>query len=191
MDRARGAQKEAGYTIYGAGPSFDGLELTGVQHSRGATTLVYGTCRTDGDHDCAPPLTIETSSICARNPLKLDRRPRRTFAARGTVVRDYGEGRLELAAGASNVVVSGRRARRAVAALRPVSTSALGSTLEPARYPRSYVSELRQVARIREQTGSDEATRAALGITRSAVRFELALAREIAAAGPEPAGCHR
>jgi hypothetical protein len=86
---------------------------------------------------CTPPLEVQVASICDRNALVLDVRPRATFHARGVSVLDYGERRLELASAASQIMVFAApdRARRAIAALRPIDEEAprgdLPCALEP------------------------------------------------------------
>ena len=196
-EQARAAQRAAGHELYWVGERFAGLALTGVIRDGPGTTFAYGTCKpAGGEGGCAPPLQIQTSSICDDNALVLDVRPRATFTARGTPVRDYGEGSLELDAGTSHVRLfartrspggspgtGGARGRQAVAALRPVSGSQrVAARLPAARYPNGYLAELRRVVAAYERGGSLRAVRADLGISKSAVRFRLALAREL---GPD------
>ena len=185
--QARAAQKAAGHELYWVGERFAGLVLSGVVRNGFATTFAYGTCKpAGGEGGCAPPLQIQTSPICADNALVLDVRPRATFTARKTPVRDYGEGRLELDAASSHVRVfaQGGRGRRAIAVLRPVSGSQrVTARLPAARYPNGYLAELRRVVALYERGGSLRGVRAELGISVSAVRFRLALARELGPAG--------
>jgi hypothetical protein len=186
-EQARAAQRAAGHELYWVGERFAGLALTGVVRNDPATTFAYGTCRQPkGEGGCAPPLQVQTSSICDDNALVLDVRPRETSTARGTAVRDYGEGSLELDAGTSHVrlFARGPRGRQAVAALRPVAGSQrVTARLPPARYPNGYLAELRRVVASHQRGGSLRAVRSELGISLSAVRFRLALARELGADG--------
>jgi hypothetical protein len=177
----------AGYAMYWAGASVDGLALTDVTRRPERTTLVYGTCDPSGSETgCAPPVTIQVSSICDHNALVLDIRPARKLRLRGTVVLDYGEAsREELAAGASHVTVSAdaARTRRAIAALRAVSgPSRVGAALPAPRYPRAYVEELRRVAGSYRRLGDVRAVRTQLGISKKAVRFRLGLAGDLSRA---------
>jgi hypothetical protein len=153
-----------------------------VSRQFGLTTFIYGTCKPRGDSEsCTPPLEIQVASICDRNALVLDVRPRATFHARGVPVLDYGERRLELASAASQVMVFAApdRARRAIAALRSVDEEASGGDLAAPRYPRYYLAQLRRVHDAYARTASVRATRDELHISQSAVRFQLALADEL------------
>lgn len=190
---ANAAQRAAAHRLYWVGRSFEGLPLTGVSRDPGLTTFMYGTCTPPPGYDaggCSPPLQIQVASICDRNALVLDVRPRARFVVRGVSVLDYGEGRRELAIGESNVVVwaNPARGRRAIGALRPVGRPARGSSLTAPRYPRYYVAQLRRVYDAYARTKSARAVRDELGISKSAVRFELALARELGAARLRRAG---
>jgi hypothetical protein len=136
---AAAAQRAAGVRLYWVGRSFEGLPVTGVSRNAGLTTFVYGTCKPRGDNEsCSTPLQIQVDSICDRNALLLDVHPQARFQARGVPVMDYGEWRLELAVGASQVVVFGApaRARRAIAALRAADQEEPGGDLPAPRYPR-------------------------------------------------------
>jgi hypothetical protein len=182
--QVRAAQRVVGHTLYWVGASFADLPLTGVLRDPQRTTFSYGTCDPSGsDSGCAPPLQIQVSSICDANALVLDIRPSTTRRVRGVAVRDYGEaGRLALDVGTSYVTVSASRAlaSRAVAALRPVLGLGAGARALPApRYPRYYVDWLRRVVEARRRGGSVRAARDQLAISKSAVRFEVELAREL------------
>lgn len=174
----------AGYRVFWVGARFEGLPLTGVSTRYGATSLVYGTCTpvsTGDGASCTPPLTIQATSICDRNALELDIRPHAWLRRRGTIVFQYEDRRLELASAGTQIVVFARpaRARRAIDALRPVGgPDRAGVPLPPPRYPRAYVAELRRVRKAVAETHSIRAARTRLHISQSAVRFELALARD-------------
>ncbi len=184
--QALAAQRASTYTLYWVGRSIAGLALSDVLRARERTSFIYGTCDPGGsDTGCAPPLEIQVSSICDDNALALDIRPDAQRTARGTLVLDYGEaGRLALDAGTSHVTVSAEPAlsRRVVAALRPVTGSQRVAAALPApRYPRSYVEELRGVRDAYVRLGDVRAVRTERRISKSAVRFELGLARELGA----------
>lgn len=185
--QALAAQRAAGHQLFWVGERFEGLPLTGIDRGPVRTTFAYGSCKPPkGEGGCAPPLQIQTASLCDDNALKVAIRPRASFAARGTTVRDYGEGRLDLDAATSLVRVFGQgsRPRHAVAALRPVSESArVPARLPTARYPNHYLEQLRRVRDAYARGGSYHAVRAELGISVSAARFRLALARELGADG--------
>ena len=114
----------------------------------------------------------------------LDVRPRATFHARGVPVLDYGERRLELASAASQIMVFAApdRARRAIAALRPIDEEAPRGDLAAPRYPRYYLAQLLRVHDAYVRSSSVHAVRDELHISQSAVRFQLALADELGAA---------
>jgi hypothetical protein len=182
---ARTAQRTVGYRLHWVGASFEGLRLTAVSRQLGLTTFIYGTCKPRGQSEsCTPPLEVQVGSICDRNALVLDVRPRATFHARGVPVLDYGERRLELASAASQIMIFATpdRARRVIAALRPIDEEAPSGDLAAPRYPRYYLAQLRRVHDTFARTASVRATRAELHISQSAVRFQLALADELGAA---------
>jgi hypothetical protein len=182
---ARGAQRAVGYRLYWVGERFEGLPLTAIARRFGSTTFVYGTCKPKGDDGgCSPPLEVSLTSICDRNALVLDRRPRARLEARGVPVLDYGEWQYELGTGGSQVVVFAPhdRALRAIEALRAVDEKRAAGDLAAPRYPLSYLAQLRRVMDAYARTGSVRAVRDELGISKSAVRFQLALGRELGAA---------
>lgn len=186
---AHTAQRGVAHPLFWVGETFAGLPLTHVSHNHDQTTLIYGTCTPAGDMGCAPPLEIQASSICDRNALILDIRPRARFSARDVGVLDYGD-RLEVATGSANVAVLARDqglARRAISALRPLGEPHRPSLAAP-RYPRWYLGQLRRVHDAYHHTHSLRAVRDKLHISTSAVRFELALARELGAARLRRAG---
>jgi hypothetical protein len=171
------AQRSVDFRLYWVGRSFEGMALTHVTVERQFTSFGYGTCDANagGEGGCGLPLELQVTSVCDRNALLLDIRPR---------ALDYGD-QMSLAAGASDVTVfaSAARGRRAIAALRPVGGSPRPrAELPQPRYPRYYLDHLRQVRAAYARLGSLRATRDALQISRSAVRFELRLARGIGAA---------
>ena len=181
--QALAAQRGAGHTLYWVGRSFAGLPLTDVGSGLPFESFVYGTCDANagGEGGCAPPLEIQVDSVCERNALLLDIRPGRRLHIRHASVLEYWQGQLELEAGTSHVTIfaAPALARRAVAALRPVSGSGSAAALPAPRYPRYYVDWLRRVDDSHRRGGSLRAVRDELGISRSAVRFELGLAREL------------
>jgi hypothetical protein len=166
--------------MFWPGAKLDGLTLTRVLPGVGSTTLIYGSCTPQPTGDgatCTPPLEIEVASICDRNALVLDVRPSSHLRTRGVSVLAYGDGRLEVATGTSNVVISARPslARRALAALRPFKRQ-WQRNLPSARYPRYYIGQLQRVYDVYRHDGADSVRRQ-LGVSRSAVRFEFELAR--------------
>jgi len=94
--------------VYWLGSSFAGLPLTAITRNGARMSFLYGTRKASSDSGCALPLEIQTTSICDRNALILDIRPRSSTRVRGVVARDYGEGDRSLEVGESNVTVFGR-----------------------------------------------------------------------------------
>jgi hypothetical protein len=181
----RAAQAAVAFPIFWAGESVAGLPLTGVVRTGGGVNVQYGSCTpSGGEGGCAPPVTIQTASICARNPLVLDLRPRSSSRVRGVPARDYVD-YLSLEIDTANVTVFTRPEHRqpVLSALQPVRAAAPapapGGELTPPRYPRAYVLELRLVRDTYRRFGSLRAVRDRLGISRSAVRQRLAFAREL------------
>ena len=181
----RMAQDAAAFPLYWAGESVAGLPLTAVLRDGGRVSIQYGSCTpAGGEGGCAPPVAIQTSSICARNPLILDLRPGSSSRVRGVPARDYGD-YLSLETGTSNVTLFTRPEYReqVLAALQSARDAApvAGADLPPPRYPRAYVLELRIVRDTHRRFGSVRAVRDRLGISQSAVRQRLAFARELGA----------
>jgi hypothetical protein len=179
----RAAQAAAAFPLYWAGEAVAGLPLTSVVRTGGQITVQYGSCVPSGDEpSCALPIQIQTTSICARNPLILDLRPRSSSRVRGVPARDYGDD-LSLEIGTSDVTLFAQSKYRqpVLAALRSArdAAPAPGAELPPPRYPRAYVLELRLVRDTYRRFGSLRAVRDRLGISRSAVRQRLAFAREL------------
>ena len=183
----RAAQEAADFPLYWAGESVAGLPLTGVSRDGGQVSIQYGTCTpSGGEGGCTLPVTIQTTSICERNPLILDLRPRSNSRVRGVPARDYGD-YLSLEIGTSNVTLFTRPEHRqpVLAALQPAPATtpapAPGADLPAPRYPRAYVLELRLVRDTHRRFGNVRAVRDKLGISQSAVRQRLAFARELGA----------
>lgn len=165
------------------GRSFDGMALTSTGTDvPGVVSMSYGTCELpEGEGGCAVPVTIQTTSICDRNALLIDARPRPARRVRGVDLREYDERRAELATADTNVTIFASRTlrERVLPVLRAVDRRPAGDRLRRARYPRAYVDELRRVRDAYVRLGSVRAVRDRLGISQRAVRFRLALAREL------------
>lgn len=181
---AHALQRATPFALYWLGTSFAGLPLTSIARDNGFVTVVYGDCDPQGDAGCAPPLQIQTASICDRNVLRGVGRAPSGERVRGVYLRDDGEGQLMLSTATATVVVfAGERlGRDAVAALRPVTAAAARPRLPAERYPRAVVDELRRVRDAVARGGGVRAARDRLGISQSAIRHRLALARELGGA---------
>lgn len=183
----RALQGQVAFPLYWAGESVAGLPLTGVHRDGRQVNVSYGDCvPAGGEGGCTLPVTIQTTSICDRNPLILDVRPRESRRVRGVMAREYTEGDLSLETGTSNVTVFTRAEYReqVLAALRPAREPAGGdpdADLPAARYPHAYVLELRLVRDTFRRFGNVRAVRDRLGISQSAVRQRLQFGGELRA----------
>jgi hypothetical protein len=156
---------------YWLGPSFEGLPL---RHET-RTTFLYGDCDAS-EGGCAPPLQVHTHAACERNPLRIDVIPR-IISVEGAATLDYGD-RLEVIAGPTDVVIFGVRAqaRRALDALRRRDT---GARRAAPRWPPLLLAELRFTRDSYRRNHDLGVLRRRLLISKSAIRFRLALARHI------------
>ncbi len=182
----RAAQDAVDFPIYWAGESVAGLPLTGVNRKGAQVSILYGDCTPSGDSGCPLPVEIQTTSMCDRNPLILDVRPRESRRVRGVTAREHTEGDLSLETGTSNVTVFTRPEHReqVLAALRPAREPSGGgpnADLPAARYPHAYVLELRLVRDTFRRFGGLREVRNRLGISQSAVRQRLELGGELGA----------
>lgn len=182
----RALQDAVAFPLYWAGESVAGLPLTAVQRDGRQVNVSYGDCvPAGGEGGCSPPVTIQTTSICDRNPLILDVRPRTSRSVRGVMAREYGDRNLALEVGTSNVTVFAvpEAREQVIAALRAAREPppGAGADLPPARYPRAYVLELGLVRDTFRRFGSLRAVRDRLGISQSAVRQRLEFGGELGA----------
>jgi hypothetical protein len=179
----REAAGSAPNRVYWAGRSIAGLPLAAMNTDGPWITFVYGHCRPDRDANCSPPLQIQTVSICDLNPLEFESLPTASKPWRHLVVREYADRRQMINIGASTVIVyaRGSLARRVLPALRAIDEPA-GTQLLRARYPRGLVAEVRRVDDAYRRLGSIRRVRDELRISQKAIRFRLALAKEL---GPQ------
>lgn len=184
-----------GRRVHYLGRSFRGLPLTGVVRQRGHVSFVYGDCAQPpaGDGGCAPPLEVQSWSICERNPFSRTgpgSRATSRRAIRGALVASYGQGPerdVDVYTGGTGIAVFGDfRAAEVVAALRPVRGPArLRRPLPAPAMPRRVLRGVRRVALLHRRLGSVERVHRELGISRAAVRDRLGLARTLERMGAE------
>src|SRR5215211_5361770 len=98
------------YRLYFSGRSFGSLPLTDVsgQETRtGPVTFIYGACKAKSEEGCAPPVEIQTWSICRRHYRTISRSRRGPVVrVRGVPAAQYREdGRLEIYTGHATVVL--------------------------------------------------------------------------------------
>jgi hypothetical protein len=182
-DTIRKASSSTPNKVYWAGRSIAGLPLAAMNTDGRWITFVYGDCRPDRDANCAPPLQIQTVSICDLNPLEFESVPRASKPWRHLDVREYDDGWRMVNIGASTVLVyaRGSLAQRVLPALRAIDEP-LGARPLRARYPRKLVAEVRRVDDAYRRLGSIQRVRDELRISQQAVRFRLELAKEL---GPQ------
>jgi len=162
------------------GPSFEGL---GFKDDGGS--VFYGDCEPPpGEGGCAPPLEIQNSTTCARNPVALDVSPRRFFRERGGAIGgDYADS-FDVSVGRQTVTVfsdSRRRARAAVGQLRRRSVGAPPARLAPPAYPYRVRQELKRVLVARKRSPTARGIARRTGVPVGAVRTRLALGRLLGA----------
>lgn len=160
------------------GQSFARYKL--VQRDR--RDAIYGTCVVTSHEGCSPPLDVQTASICVRNPIALDLLPRSITVTRGVPVLNYGYG-LDVLTGSTTVTLFAHLAlaRRAVKGLRPYPAARPARRLTSPRLPRWVVRQLALVVRVHARLGTGPAARRRLGISHSAILFQVAFARLLGA----------
>ncbi len=161
------------------GPSFEGLAV------KDEGSFFYGDCEPPpGEGGCAPPLEIQNSTTCERNPVALDVSPRRLFRERGgAIVGDYGDS-FDVGVGGHTVTVfadTRRRARAAVGQLRRRSQAAPPARLAPPAYPYRVRQELKRVLVARKRSPTARGIARRTGVPVRAVRTRLALGRLVGA----------
>ncbi|MEJ7818501.1 MAG: hypothetical protein WKF49_07435, partial [Thermoleophilaceae bacterium] len=151
-------------------------------------SVSYGDCELPpGEGGCAPPLQIQNSTTCARNPVALDVSPRRFFRERGgAIVGDYtaNAGSFDVGVGGHTVAVfadTRRRARAVVGQLRRRSQAAPPPRLAPPAYPYRVRQELKRVLVARKRSPTARGIARRTGVPVRAVRTRLALGRLVGA----------
>lgn len=157
------------------GEQFEGLA---VSH-RTSRSVIYGDCEPGADTGCAPPLEVQSWSICRRHPLEIDVIPTSMRRVRGVPVISYGDG-VEVLTGTTTAVVFANERRMlspAIDALRPTNEPRTSSADLPApRLPRWALRELKLIKSLRTRGHSLDAMRTRLGISKSAIAARLRLA---------------
>ena len=159
------------------GEEFEGLPLT--HDERGL--VVYGDCEPppEPEGSCTPPLQVQNSTTCTRNPVAIDVPPQRVYRVRGGgIAADYSDG-IDLLAAHSTVTVfsSSSRERRAVEQLRRRRAETAPARLRHPRFPWPVLAEIKRVATAAAQYDSLRGISRATGVSRWRVRVRLKLAR--------------
>jgi hypothetical protein len=122
---------------YFVGYEFSGFPLAGVlvppNGAGNSTSFIYGDCEPSGDSGCAPPLELQTWSICDRHPN--DEARSRLTSLRGAKA-DFapGESRVEIYTDSKSVVIFSDvagLAERAAKNVEPFATPRTSSDLTP------------------------------------------------------------
>lgn len=174
---ARAAEARRPVVTHWFGEQFEGLPVT----DRTRSSVIYGDCDAS-EGGCTAPLEVQSLSICRRHPLEIDVLPSAIRRARGALVVSYGD-QIEVLTATTTAVIFANDRRllpRALAALRPVDQYR-PSPLRPARLPRWASRELRLIQSLRQDGQSLRAMRTKLGISVSAIRSRLRLARVLGA----------
>lgn len=159
---------------YWLGESFRGLPLTDTSGSG----YIYGDCEATSDTGCAPPVDVQNTSACARNPLGLDVAPTRIHQLPGgAIAAAYGGGSVDVGIGRHTVTVFADRALEAAPQLRRRSAEAPPARYPPPVYPKAALRELKRVLAARKRLHTIRALARVTGVPPKATRARLRLAR--------------
>lgn len=172
------------FPIYYLGKKFGALLLSNAEKD----IFLYWDCSKDRSKDCPPGLEIQVESVCNRPSLTLASNAKRHYKTRGAlaVYKGY-EGGTRVYTG--RVVVSifpGNQAqtKKAIKALRRVNgRNRRDRRLPPPMLPSTVLKKLKETTDAYKKSGSIDAVRKQLKITRSAVRNRLRLARKLRSFG--------
>jgi hypothetical protein len=171
-----GAENRSPAQTYWLGPYFAGLEVTGTSGS----TFVYGHCDLPaGEGGCAPPVQVQNSSSCARNPIGLDRIPEEVFLLRGGGLAAVNESTaVDIGTGGQTVTVYTNEPELVGAALREFHTRAqsVPAPLAPPVYPLPVLRELKRVTAVASRLGGVEAIARATDLLPAEVELRLRIA---------------
>ncbi|MDQ3724372.1 MAG: hypothetical protein M3335_00540 [Actinomycetota bacterium] len=160
------------------GPYFAGMRLTATPGETGGA-FVYGDCELpEGEGGCAPPVQVQTTSSCARNPIGLDRIPREVFLLRGGGLAAVYELMADVGTGRQTVTVFSSELELMGAALREVRARSHSAPqlLAPPVYPLPVLRELKRVTAAAERLGGIEAIARATDLPADEVRLRLQVA---------------
>jgi hypothetical protein len=161
---------------YWLGPYFAGLEVSGTLGS----TSVYGHCELpEGEGGCAPPVQIQNSSSCARNPIGLDRIPQEVFLLRGGGLATVNESTaVDIGTGGQTVTVYTSEPELMGAALRELHTRTQSApeALAPPVYPLPVLRELKRVTAVAGRLSGVEAIARATDLPPAEVELRLRIA---------------
>jgi hypothetical protein len=173
--RSGPAHAATGPEPWWSGPAVGDLQLTDEDDG----FVDYGSCEASGDSGCASPLSIQTTTGCATNPVAIDDQPISVDRLAGALVARYREGatRVSTANRAITVFAFERSVTdAAIRQLRPRSADAPPALLPAPRWPRPVFAELRRVVDQRRRTPAIRDVARRIGISQSAARLRLRLA---------------
>jgi hypothetical protein len=164
---------------YWLGTYFAGMQVTSEGDYNG-NTFIYGDCELpEGEGGCSPPIQVQTTTSCARNPLAIDRVPSRVFTVRGGgLAVEYEPTGVDIGTGNRTVTVFTNELQLMSAALREVrlhSQSAPGP-LPPPVYPRVVLQELKRVTAAADRLDGTAAIAKTTGLSPDEVKVRLQIA---------------
>lgn len=181
--------------VYWPGRSHTGLLLTAAianadRNALRANDFLYDDCERYRSRDCPPPLQVHNRSVCSPQATLTvmhdpEYRPVRSFASRGKLYIDIGQGDLTVIAGRADVRVfpgrGGRRGRRqaltAIDALRPFGRT--DTRLPSPALPRPLLRTVRRTGAALRRLGSAKAVSRTLGIPERLVPRQAEFARAL------------
>jgi hypothetical protein len=124
------------------------MAVTHEESARGAS-ISYGDCELpEGEGGCSLPAQVQTTTICARNPLAIDSVPYRVFALRGGAIAvAYEPTAVDVTTGNRTATVYTNEPQLMSAALRELRrrSQPAPELLPPPIYPPAALRELKRV----------------------------------------------
>ncbi len=163
--------------LFWLGQEFDGLSLTEepLDHF-----FIYGDCEPPpGEGGCAPPLEVQNSTTCGRNPVGLDSLPSRLFKLRGGgLAADYGAW-IDVGTGGRTVTVHSFDSKLAMSAVHEIRPrpEATPRELAPPVYPLPVLRELKRVTAAAQRIRGIKAIAATTDLSPGVVRTRLRTAK--------------
>lgn len=162
---------------YWLGESFRALPLTATPGS----DYIYGDCEAEPDSGCAPPVEVQNSSTCGRNPVGLDVAPTRIHALPGgAIAASYGRASVDVGIGRQTVTLFAAGALNAARELRRRGAASPPARYPPPVYPKAALRELKRALVARRRFHTIRAISRVTGVPPKATRARLRLARLLA-----------
>lgn len=165
--------------MYWLGPYFAGMRLTATPAETGGT-FVYGDCELpEGEGGCSPPVQVQNSTACSRNPIGLDVLPYKVYPLRGGgLAAAYEPTRIEVGTGRQTVVLFSNEYEVVGAALSELRrrSESTPQPLAPPVYPMPVLRELKRVTAVAGRFRSARAIAKATDLSPDEVRLRLRIA---------------